>query len=330
MVYHTYTMRMRLDELRLLLSTEMLAEGGDVLSLAGRAAKNRAIIVCDAVGSSIGDSLNHAVIVTDLHCNPVAAASPGDDEVGTDGRNWTRLRELHGDSPFDTVLVLLAALVTWKRLVADRETSPAAQALIRRYWLANRGDPMRVYNDALPRELAGHVNLPMAYGEGYMRAGYLEPPDAPDISAAFKRGMQLVKHNPRQVQSDTLSAAKEGFIDAYSDIDRTQLHKAVVPVRPPDPDEKARDDLLNVSNGRRARTDPPDETLARLVRYIDSVPHEGVPGVEDWIEEMLPGWDRPDTFWNRANTASRDAFKACILRCCPVAAGKALLAFDDD
>lgn len=326
-------MKMLLAELRLLLAVEVITEAGDVLALAARGAKNRAIVVCDALDSSSGSSEQSEMIVCDAEGRSVASAQPGDDIEGEDGETWTQLQRLHADTPFDAVLVLYAALVTWKRVIPDIQTSVAAQAVIRRYWLANKDDPTRVVNDVLDTDSAGLVTLDGASADdGYMRAGYLAPSDGPDISAALRRGEKMSERNPVAVQTNLRDESRKGFDNAYRDVRRTKADKARYASAPADESnvfDRTYRSLYDIAGAGKHDRHNTDVALMHLSDFIDHAEPDQVEAIETWVGDNVPNWSAPTGMKLIASANAWEMFERSILKRCHVAADKALDSLDD-
>ena len=216
---------MRLDELRQLVKFELLIEGADIGALASRGLKSRAVIV----GGDGGEGSVEWIIVVsstekvDRHGNQFPKILAGVEGERTTEDTWA-IRTLFSEDPVSAIVVLAASLGRWKRVVPDRDVSPAAKAVIKRYYDANKDDYQKIDQDP--------------YLEGdrrqYLQAIYLGPLPGFNLRAALQKGDALVNdtvihddpderlNTPERVRSVLVKQMINGFGDAYQDPDRTK------------------------------------------------------------------------------------------------------------
>lgn len=209
-------MRLSLREFKQLLYFELLGEALDVGAMANRGLGTRGIVVADVQG---GEYLV-AVSLKDSATYPIAydAALPkvlGSATGQSKGDVW-QLRTLYADDPVTAVMLMGAAIEHWRRVVPDDSVSPAAQAVIKRYFEAYKDDPKRIENA----------------DQGFLKATYLGPVgfDFNKASGAGDRAVEAavdpatppVKESGR-VRAWLQIVAKKGFEAAYDDIKRTKM-----------------------------------------------------------------------------------------------------------
>lgn len=214
---------MRLVELRQLIEWEMLTEGANIGALAARGLTSRGIVIDPNNGGEIIVVVSKDKRVTyrlahNSELPLIFGAAEGElVEPGV----W-RLRTLYADDPVSAVMAMTAALNRWKRVVPDHSVSPAAKAVIRRYYDANKDDPMKVDDNFDVERNA----LP------YLKAAYLGPVAGFSLKTAIAQGdvavdaainpeNQPVK-NADRVRGWLAQCAQHGFQDAFQDDSKTK------------------------------------------------------------------------------------------------------------
>jgi len=147
-------MKIRLSELRTTIAYAML-EGLDLSRIAKRNLNGRKIVMID-------DPSAEGLALVDLK-GKVKASITADEHNG-----WRVVRTLWSDSPVDAVTILMIALNVWKKLDPSNCVSPAARAVIQRYYDENKDDPSLVAQDLHGAKAGGRI-------PAYLNAGYLSP-----------------------------------------------------------------------------------------------------------------------------------------------------------
>lgn len=178
-------MKATLGEVKALVWSAVLVEDTDFVKLMSRTLRNGKRIVALDGGGLLGEEA--LVLVTDD--NVVVAA------ISADARNnkWSTIDTLWANTASDAVAIVMAALAHWKRIKPSNDVSPAARAIIKRYYDDNKDDPTLV------------TPLP-AIKPGYMDAGYTAPPG---LYVKVTRA-----HGPKQAKDFAL-AVSMGFQKAY-------------------------------------------------------------------------------------------------------------------
>lgn len=208
-------MRLTLREFKQLVYFELLGEALDVGAMANRGLATRGVVVADAQGGeylvavSTKDSATYP-IAYDATLPKVTGSASGQNK----GDAW-QLRTLYADDPSTAVMLLGAAIEHWQRVVPDDSVSPAAQAVIKRYFQAYQDDPKRIENADLGFLKATYLapigfNLSAALANGEKAAADAVDPATPPVKelGRVKAWLQIV--------------AKKGFEAAYDDVKRTK------------------------------------------------------------------------------------------------------------
>lgn len=217
--------RMRLDELRLLIELEMLVEGADIGALASRGLKTRGIVIDNknedaeiiiVVSSDATETYSRA---HNSQLPKIMGAAEGE-RTSTLGV-W-QLRTLFADDPVTAVMLMTAALNHWEAVMPDFSVSPAAKAVMKRYYDANVGDESKIDDHFDPNRRA----------EKYLKALYLGPIGSFDLNAALKIGDVTVNaavdpQLPPVKDTDRVKGwlgicSQHGFQTAYNDPDKTK------------------------------------------------------------------------------------------------------------
>jgi len=224
-------MRLSLNELRQLVYFELLGEALDVGAMANRGLATRGIVIADAQGGeylvavSTKDSASYS-IAYDSTLPKVVGSAAGKQEAG----GW-RLHTLYADDPSTAVMLLGAALERWKKVLPDAAVSPAAQAVMKRYFQAYKDDPSRIELNADPERQAHGKSIWQPDGDDFLKAAYLAPVGF-NLNAALANGEKAaadavdtetppIKEIGR-VRAWLQIIAKKGFEAAYDDVKRTK------------------------------------------------------------------------------------------------------------
>ena len=147
-------MKIRLSELRVVVIA-CLMEGLDLTRVAKRNLNSRKIVMID-------DPSATGLVLVDAKGNVKAS-------ITTDEHNgWHIVRMLWSSAPVDAVTILMVALNVWKKLDPSNCVSPAARAVIQRYYDENKDDPSLVTQDLHGAKAGGRI-------PAYLNAGYLSP-----------------------------------------------------------------------------------------------------------------------------------------------------------
>jgi hypothetical protein len=225
-------MKLTLREFRQLLYFELLGEALDVGAMANRGLGNRGIVVADAQGGeylvavSTKDSASYP-IAYDATLPKVLGSAAGKQEAG----GW-RLHTLYADDPVTAIMLLGAALERWKKVLPDASVSPAAQAVMKRYFDTYKDDPSRIELNADPDRPSHGKSIWQPDGDDFLKAAYLGPvgfnlakaSSSGDqaIDAAVDPATPPVKEAGR-VRAWLQIVAKKGFEAAYDDVKRTKM-----------------------------------------------------------------------------------------------------------
>lgn len=209
-------MRLTLHELRLVLDIELMNEALDVGRLANRGLGSRGIVVCPISGAeylvAISTQESETYKIAHNASLPKVLGSAAGQQSGND---W-RLRTLYADDAASAIMLLGAAVERWKRVVPDESVSPAAAAVINRYFQAYKDDPDRIENPDL----------------GPLNATYLGPVGF-NLSAAEQHGDAAVTatvdpenppvKEPKRIRAWIQLLAQRGFDAAYRDNKKTKM-----------------------------------------------------------------------------------------------------------
>ena len=138
------------------------------------------------------------------------------------GDNTWRLRTLYAEDPTTAIMLMGAAIERWKRVLPDYSVSPAAQAVLKRYFEQNVDDPTKVEVGA------DSANRKDQNEADFLKSAYLAPvgfdlgraEDNGDaaVNSAVDANIPPVKE-ARRVREWLRQLASKGFDEAYkSDI----------------------------------------------------------------------------------------------------------------
>lgn len=202
--------------------SSLLFEVADVGALASRALRSTTVIDVDGDGTRlVACSVSHRKTYDIGVGSIVLPRVVGSVECEPQGDSEAIVRTLFADEPSAAVLLLVVALGYHRYLKADHAVSPAAQALLKRYYDHNKDD----------RELViKSTNKDL----GFLGATYKGPVPGPfDLRSALTSGDDLAKSfiDHSNKAAETLSKVK-GWIGvvasgefgkAYSDPEKTGL-----------------------------------------------------------------------------------------------------------
>lgn len=138
--------------------------------------------------------------------------------------NAWRITKMYADSAPAAVMLLAAALESFKRVLADHDVSPAAQQVIKRYFDKNKADPAKI-------ELLGDKSRGKNGPEpDFLSAAYLGPVGF-DLNSALKHGEHVIDtyietQDQAEVEAAIMNTAYDGFTFAYDSDSKTKRKKS--------------------------------------------------------------------------------------------------------
>jgi hypothetical protein len=232
---HSYALmtQMILSELRLTIGCELLmTEAASLEQVASRAARARGLVYF--AGKDMPDEEESIITGSDKLLSLIAVSPTEVDKTSypnvfpkvlgrvdaVDYQDGWMINTFYSDDPQTAVFLMAASLHLLKRVYADFSVSPAARALIERYYNSYKDDPMRVQLKFSKRS-RGRME------PDYLTAAYLGP--LPNFNAAFDAALEvgdkLIKKLgiDRDDAVDKLSKIGDvGFSKAYQDPMRTK------------------------------------------------------------------------------------------------------------
>lgn len=221
-------MRVTIWELRQLLLWEaLLLSEVNVTRLATKGAKNSGVVI-DLHDSYLGENGQTVLVVSKT--GQVKGAAELYKITVTKKPVW-KMHTLWADAPTTAMTVLAASLERFKAIVPDETVSPAAQAMIKRYFDENKDDPTKVAKDAAPE----HHD-----GPDFLRAAYLGPVGF-DLTSALQAGDDIILSMIDKSQSDLededavvrtlLNQGRYGFNKSYASPKKTGFGNWAVTLR---------------------------------------------------------------------------------------------------
>lgn len=292
-------MRIVLSELRQLLTWELLDEAIDISALAKRGSKGVGLVItrhepsCVITAISLTEQAkypiaNNAVlpkVLGSIEGEVVDENDLNDDQIG---HNVWAIRTVYSDSSAVALLLFAAALAEWKIVVPDTSVSPAAQALIKRYYLQHSNDDRLV--------IPGLLRHRSAYGDApkpWLVAGY-GAPDALNLDSTVAAGNKRcaefadssINHQDLDAEKIRFWVAKigvKGFMSAYNDYDKTG-------VAPPDLDA--------LSKGLRPNDDA-THVMQGIFQLMDASPKYRKKAISWCIDnkQKLDQWFAGSNYW---------------------------------
>jgi len=241
-------MRIALRELRSVLWIE-LQESIDLARIAKRAAKSNRSLV--QFHSPFGSDDCIALLDGDDNVVGGITASRTDD-------GFYRVGTLWASQPADAVMLLMSALSVWKKIDPSKQVSPAARAIIKRYYEQHKDDPARVKK---------HIrSYSPTTDPQYLVAGYLDAGD-------FDASPILTHEDNKNMIWSLYRAVSDGFAVAYDDDKRTGFSDLTRIAK--------EGDMMQLAKALVMTTEPPNAAYKKEVanKWLDAHP--------DYISKMF-------------------------------------------
>ena len=258
----------------------ILPEAFDVGSMASRGLSGRAIIIDP---SEVAKDDQHIVVVSTTQKQPTECIDKDTGDTRTvfiqktmgfaaatrttikhsqrdahDPRYVWQITTLYADDPITALMLLGTALHVWRAVIPDSFTSPAASALIKRYYDENKNDKNLI------RRLTKHEhNDDLDERGNHLNAIYMGPIAGFDPGAAIRLGDNIVKSSVKKsgvmtskkwVYTTYIVDASHGFDLAFRDPVKT----------------KSMDELMKFSE-MEAVVKNPDQSYHPSSRIIDTL-----------------------------------------------------------
>ncbi len=174
---------------------EALLHEVDISRLMPRVSKGRGLIT---TASFMGERL---VAISDVDSSPI-----DDIEVPTvvgsvsgimSSNGWV-LNTLYADDPITAIYLLGAALAKWKNVTPDKAVSPAAKAVIKRYWDDNKDNPKLV--SQTEEDPAADLKKSLGWKSSQLSSGDF-------LSAVF--------HDPGNIALDDMFSTGDQIVNKY-------------------------------------------------------------------------------------------------------------------
>ncbi len=208
-------MKATLKELRQIVRLELFEEALDVGSAANKGLGSRGIVVQNVHAGEYIIAVSMKELATyEIAYNGEFPKVLGSASGQRAGDVWM-LRTLYADDPVTAVMLLAAALERWGHVIPDDITTPASQAVIKRYFQTYKNDPQKIENA----------------DKGFLGATYLGPVGF-NMSSAEANGDKAVKDaidpdhigksEEGRVKTWLQIISKKGFEAAYTNMKRTK------------------------------------------------------------------------------------------------------------
>jgi hypothetical protein len=187
-----------------------MSEGIDPGRIASRALANTGIVVGGHADLQQLIAVSTAGNKPDKVPEPIGSISGARSKAGV-----YRIVTLSANDPITAIFLLAAALTKWEVVVPSDEVSPAARAVMKRYYDAHSSDSDKIIKNH--SDTRRHTST-----EPYMRAAYCGPIPGFDLEKALENGMAAMPDDSRENRWELMDKAELSFINAYRDKKRTK------------------------------------------------------------------------------------------------------------